>query len=606
MRPKKLIWQLYLSYLLIMGLPIIIVTWYAARSFSTFYMNQIASELTIRATLIGSQIEEHCGHNASSHDLDSLCKLLGKKTTTRYTVIAPSGKVLGDSEKNPDSMENHSNRSEIIAALAGKTGTSDRFSYTLHETMMYTAVPIYVGDSLVAVVRTALPVTAIKSTVSQLISGMILGIILLALFAALISFIISRKVSRPIESMKIGAQRFAAGDFNTKLQLSGNDETDKLAIALNEMANRLSTTITTITEQHTEVDAILSSMVEGVIAVDSQEKIITLNKAAATLFGIHQDQAPGKWIGEAVRNVEIREFLLKTLNADGYTEGEAVIFPAAAVGQSESERFLQLHGSVLRTSSGNCIGALVVINDISHIKKLENLRKDFVANVSHELRTPLTSIKGFAETLLAGSINAPDEAQRFLTIIVTQVDRLNTIVEDLLALSRIERETELAIVELKPGTVVDVLNGAIQTCTAKAQKKNIVLNLECDNNLTALMDRPLLEQAVVNLIDNAINYSEENKPVYINAVRDAQTHEIVMSVKDEGSGIAREHHDRLFERFYRVDKARSRKLGGTGLGLSIVKHIVLAHNGRVTVTSAPGSGSTFYIIIPDTAAKTDV
>jgi two-component system phosphate regulon sensor histidine kinase PhoR len=589
-----------------MGLPILIITWYAAHSFTTFYINQMAGELTIRAKLLGSQIEEHCArHSATTRDLDSLCKILGKKTTTRYTVIAPGGKVLGDSEKNPDSMENHANRTEVIAALSGKTGVSDRFSYTLQETMMYTAIPVYIGDSLAVVVRTSLPVTFIKSAVSQLISGMVLGIILLALFAAFISFVISRKVSRPIEAMKIGAQRFAAGDFNTKLQLSGNEETDKLAIALNEMANKLSMTITTITEQHTEVDAILSSMVEGVIAVDANEKIITLNKAAAALFGIRQNQAPGKWIGEAVRNVEIRDFLVKTLNADGYAEGEAVIFPPSSIGQVESERFLQLHGSVLRTASGQCIGALVVINDISHIKKLENLRKDFVANVSHELRTPLTSIKGFAETLLAGGMNAPDEAQRFLTIIVNQVDRLNTIVEELLALSRIERDTEQAALELKPAPIADVLTTAVQTCSAKAQKKNITLNVECEANLSAPMDRSLLEQAVVNLIDNAINYSDEDKNILIKASYLTGTNEIVLCVKDEGIGIAREHHDRLFERFYRVDKARSRKLGGTGLGLSIVKHIVLAHNGRVAVESSPGSGSAFYIILPGTA-KTQI
>jgi len=599
MRPKKLIWQLYFSYLLIMGLPIIIVTWYAAHSFNTFYINQIANELTIRATLIGSQIEEHCSRSISSHDLDSLCKLLGKKTSTRFTVIAPTGKVLGDSEKNPDSMENHGNRTEVIAALSGETGIADRFSYTLHETMMYTAVPVYIGDSLAAVVRTSLPITSIKSTVSHLVTGMIPVIMLLALFAALISFIISRKVSRPIEAMKIGAQRFAAGDFNTKLQLSGNEETDKLATSLNEMAQRLSTTIGAITEQNTEVDAILSSMVEGVIAVNPDEKIITMNKAAAALFGISHAQASGKWISEAIRNAEIRDFLVTTLKADGYTEGEAVMYPLASKEpHSTSERFLQLHGSVLRTSSGKCIGALVVINDITHIKKLENLRKDFVANVSHELRTPLTSIKGFAETLLTGGMSAPEEAQRFCTIIINQVDRLNTIVEDLLALSRIERDTEQAAVELTQGLVADVLNAAIQTCTAKAKKKNITLNMECETGITALMDRPLLEQAVVNLIDNAINYSDENKSILVRAAYDKNTNKIVLFVKDEGAGIASEHHDRLFERFYRVDKARSRKLGGTGLGLSIVKHIALAHNGQVAVESTPGTGSTFYIIFP--------
>lgn len=582
-----------------MGIPILIITSYAYRTFNTFYEKQTAEEIRIRAILIGSQLEEHIAHSSGQQGIDSLCKALAKETSTRFTVISPTGKVIGDSEKNPDSMENHSNRPEVVSALSGETGIADRFSYTLQKPMMYAAVPVYKDGRIAVVVRTAIPITSIKTALSTLFSPIMLAVGFMALLAALISFRISRNVSRPIETMKRGAQRFAAGDFSIRLPLSGNEETNLLAKALNEMAHTLNGTFSTITEQHTELDAILSSMTEGVIAVDGNEKIIMLNNAAAKLFNIDQHQAPGKWIGEAVRNVAIRAFLLKTLDAHGYIEGETIIFSSSTTSQfPDTERFLQLHGSPLSTASGKSIGALMVINDISQIKKLENMRKEFVANVSHELRTPLTSIKGFTETLVSGTMHTAEQTKRFLTIINGQVDRLTKIVEDLLSLSRIERDFEHNSIDLANDSICQVLRSAIETCTPKADEKHIGIECECDPGLTANIDRTLLELAVVNLIDNAINYSDPYKHIQVKAALDLPHGEVAISIQDEGIGIAPEHHERLFERFYRVDKARSRKLGGTGLGLAIVKHIVLAHGGHVGVESAPGSGSTFYMRVP--------
>lgn len=247
----------------------------------------------------------------------------------------------------------------------------------------------------------------------------------------------------------------------------------------------------------------------------------------------------------------------------------------------------------------------MVISDITRIKKLENIRQDFVANVSHELRTPLTSIKGFVETLSAGAMNDPIEARRFLGILSKQADRLNMIVEDLLSLSRIERDSQEKAIDLQEGRLLDIINASIEACAAKAQSKNISIECSCDPNITAKIERTLLEQAVVNLIDNAINYSNSDTHIrvqvgYSQANNSDAGSETVISVRDEGVGIAHEHLSRLFERFYRVDKARSRKMGGTGLGLSIVKHIVLAHGGRVDVQSSPGNGSVFFIYLPRT------
>ena len=600
MGPKKLIWQLYLSYLLIMGIPVLIITWYASRTFKEFYMARTTEDLKNKAILIGAQIEERFARS-SLNDIDSLCKVLAKKVTVRFTVISPSGKVLGDSEKDPDSMENHANRPEIIEALSGKTGVSNRLSYTLEEDMVYVAVPLTCAGKVCGVIRTALPTQSIKSALLNFYLRILWAVFFMALVAALLSFLVSRKVSLPIGAMKRGAQRFASGDFSVKLPLSGYEETDQLAAALNEMARTLHDTITGITTQRNELDAILSSMIEGVIAVDAEERIMTVNRAASMLFGMDPQRAAGKLIGEVLRNGEIQDFLVKTLSASGFIETETVLIEALPGKPTHTERILQLHGSALHNSEEKCIGALMVINDITQFKKLENMRKEFVANVSHELRTPLTSIKGFVETLLSGAMKNGVDTHRFLGIISGQVDRLTTIVEDLLALSKIEQDTEHNSLERAECRLAEVLNGAIETCAAKASQKQISMELQCSADFIVKIDRTLFEQAIVNLIDNAINYSDTNKRISVNALQDPATGETTVSVRDEGIGIAPEHLGRLFERFYRVDKSRSRKLGGTGLGLSIVKHIALAHGGRVAVDSMPGTGSTFYIILPRSA-----
>jgi two-component system, OmpR family, phosphate regulon sensor histidine kinase PhoR len=602
MWPRKLIWLLFFTYLLIMGIPAALITWYASDSYSKFYTQQVVEDLKARAYLIASQMEQHLASSAPANpaSIDSLCKTLSKKVHTRFTIIAPNGKVLGDSEKNPDSMENHANRQEIVAALGGATGVSDRYSYTLEQELMYVAVPVYYRGAVAQVVRTSFPVAVIKNALGKLYGRIGAAVLVMALVAALVSYLVSRSISAPIAAMKKGAQRFAGGDFATKLPVSGYEEAGDLAVGLNEMARQLNDRLGTITRQKNELDAVLSSMIEGVVAIDAEERIITINSAATDLFSIDREHSKGKWIGEALRNIEVQDFLLATLKAEGPAECE-LLLPVRGNGrgngaQKDAELFLQLHGSALRDGEARTIGALMVVNDITTIKRLENVRKDFVANVSHELRTPLTSVKGYVETLLSGALDNRAEAERFLSIISGQVDRINSIVEDLLSLSRIERDAERNAVELSPGALSEVVFTAADTCRHKASVKSISLEVSCDKTITAHMDKSLLEQAVVNLIDNAINYSEEKKTVWIKG--EAAGGEALISVRDEGIGIPQEHLERIFERFYRVDKARSRKLGGTGLGLSIVKHIVLAHKGRVTVESAVGKGSTFTITLP--------
>jgi two-component system phosphate regulon sensor histidine kinase PhoR len=299
-------------------------------------------------------------------------------------------------------------------------------------------------------------------------------------------------------------------------------------------------------------------------------------------------QVQGRSIQEAIRNADLQGFVQKCLKDGGPVEGD-LQFPGDPV------QYIQAHGSVIRDGEGRRIGAVVVLNDITRLKQLEDIRRDFVANVSHELKTPITSIKGFLETLQEGAIDDRENAGKFLSIMEKQTDRLNAIIEDLLSLSRIEQHVEKKSVILREASVAEVVDAAASACVERAQEKDITIKTDCEE-VVGRINPTLLEQALINLVDNAVKYSEPESTVTIRCSRSGS--EILLEVEDQGCGIPKEHHSRIFERFYRVDKARSRQIGGTGLGLAIVKHIVLAHCGRVTLDSAPGKGTTFSIHLP--------
>ncbi|MHB8079203.1 MAG: ATP-binding protein, partial [Candidatus Krumholzibacteriia bacterium] len=345
--------------------------------------------------------------------------------------------------------------------------------------------------------------------------------------------------------------------------------------------------------QRGEREAVLASMLEGVLAVDGEERVIVLNLAAARLLRVEIPRALGRPLGEVARNADLRRFVGGVLAARAAREGEFRLDDPARAG---SERIMQAHGTVLRDGAGSGIGALVVLNDVTRLRRLETVRREFVANVSHELKTPITAIKGFVETLLEGEAKDRAETLRFLEVVARQADRLNAIIEDLLTLSRIEQEETGDGIALAATAVCGPLQAALLACEPLAREREIPVTLDCAPDLEARVNAALLEQAVINLVDNALKYSEAGRPVLVAAMRTAAGLEI--RVRDGGCGIAREHLPRLFERFYRVDRGRSRRQGGTGLGLAIVKHIVKAHGGTVGVESAPGEGSTFTIVIP--------
>ena len=586
---KRLLWQLYPAFLLIIVISVSGVAWYSSHSFRTFYLNQVTENLRSHAHLIEDQISDYL--TAQKFDqIDALCKRIGSVSSTRVTVILPGGKVIGESnpDVNVEDIGNHSYRPEVESAFKTGIGQHQRLSETLNKKMVYLAIAVKRDGEVIAIIRTSLSVVSIDETLKSIYERLFIAGAIIAVCAAIVSLAISKKISSPVEQMTEVARHFASGKLDLRLSMPKAAELADLAGALNKMAQQLDARIDTITEERSQIQAILSSMIEGVLAVDSSGHIVSVNDAAAELLGIDAEGTYGLNVEEVVRNSELQRYIQDTLENRSVPE-DVFIY-------SDSGRSIQLYGSALTDNKGNRSGAVLVLHDITRTKRLEEIRRDFVANVSHELKTPVTSIKGFVETLLDGSAVDPDQNQRFLEIILKHSNRLNAIIEDLLTLSRLEEGTEKRMLSFERTQIKPTLESAIELARVKADQKNITVELVCGNNITVNMNAPLIEQAVLNFVDNAIKYSQDNSKISVSA--DVIDNEVAIKVSDQGCGIPKEHLGRIFERFYVVDKGRSRKLGGTGLGLSIVKHIAQVHGGYLKVESVLGKGSTFEIHLP--------
>ena len=483
-------------------------------------------------------------------------------------------------------MDNHADRPDVKMALTGGGGASGKIS----DTMIYSAVPVKRDGVVVGVVRVGMSTLTLDRTLKKIQADIAIGWLILAALAISAGMFVSRRITSSLEIVTQGAQRFAEGNLGHKIPPTDSVETDQLAEMLNQMASQWDEKINPILIRRSEQEAVLSSMMEGVLAVDTEEKLISINQTAAKLFNVNPDQAQGRHIQEVVRNTLLYQFVLRALSSRQIVEDDI------ALRDDGGERLLQVRGTSLQDAQKKDFGALIVLNDVTRLRRLETVRRDFVANVSHELKTPITSIKGWVETLLDEGLKDSDQSMQFLRIIAKQANRLNAIIEDLLSLSRIEQETETAGIATEKANIREVIQAAVMVCNAKAVEKQLTIKIKCDDDKRADINPPLLEQALVNLIDNAIKYSEPAKAIHIEVAE--SKHDVVIGVKDEGCGIPEDHLPRLFERFYRVDKARSRKLGGTGLGLAIVKHIAHAHSGTVSVESVFGKGSLFSIHLP--------
>ena len=590
MRNKiRLVYQLFPSYLLITLASLLAMSWYMVNFTRQFYLERTRVDLELSGQMLEKQVIRLLAP-LDELAMDQLCKDAAGQAETRITVILPDGRVVGDSEENPASMANHGDREEIQTAFKGDVGASVRYSDTLKMEMMYVARPLKVGSQIIGVMRTSIPVTAIDERIGAIRLRIALGALLVALLASAVSWYISRRISIPIERMRDGARRFATGDLYHRLPLPVTREFSALAESMNQMAAQLQQRIDEINSQRRKTEAVLSSMREGVIATDMGQRVISINQAASTLFATPMDSVHGRSVMEVIRNHEFSEIMDRSLSTGESIEADILYH------HNNRERNYNIQCTPLVDVTKKRMGGLVVISDVTQLRRLENMRRDFAASVSHEIKTPLTAIKGFVETLRTDDLDDGEETRRFLEIIDRHVDRLAAIIDDLMQLSRIEQDAEIQQIGLERARIDEVLQAAMDVCRESIRSKDIDVHIDCATDLTGFIDATLLEQAAVNLLDNAIKYSPEQSIIRIEAQN--KDNEIQIRFIDQGMGIGRKHLSRLFERFYRVDKARSRKLGGTGLGLAIVKHIANAHGGTVSVESELGKGSIFTLHLP--------
>ena len=595
MKKKHLFWLLLPSYWILMVIAILVVISYAFHSTKSLYFHTLEKDIETRADLLSEQVRPLI-EQSDYAGIDALCKRKrsGQSAETRFTVILPDGTVVGDSDEEPDKMEYHGNRLEIIQALEGNVGMDKRYSRTVGIKMIYLAIPLSDGNQeILCAVRASLPMNAIEAELHTLTQRIVVASLLTGLLAMVICIFVVRRITFPLRGMSSAARQFANGDFHHRIPAQQALELDQLAEALNTMSDQLNVTLSTLSQQRNEQSAVLSSLNEGVLAIDKRERIIHMNRVAGDILGIDHENTKHLMMEQAVRYANLQEFIKALLGSMKPNARDLTL-------RGTTEKQIQAIGTALLNDSGTAIGALVVLRDITQLRHLETVRSDFVANVSHELKTPITSIKGFVETLLSDDWDHDAETKRFLDIICQQAGRLNAIIDDLLTLSRLEQKD--GHVMTSSCNLAETIESAIYLCQLQATKKNIKIDMVCPPDLDLNINAPLLEQALVNLIINAVKYSDPETKVLVLA--EQQDSKVVIYVKDEGFGIEHKHLDRLFERFYRVDTARSRKMGGTGLGLSIVKHIVQAHKGHIRVESRIGEGSTFIITLPVSSTET--
>jgi two-component system phosphate regulon sensor histidine kinase PhoR len=507
---------------------------------------------------------------------------VAKGSGVRMTLIDAGGVVIADSEVSPKGLallENHADRPEVAAALAGRVGRDQRVSGSVGRSLLYVAVPVPGGVVRVAAdsVRVEAEVAALEGALAAAgIVGLALAAVLAVAFAALLT--------RRVHELREVVRGIAAGNLSQRLPWRSGNELGAIAGALDEMAEQLRRRLAQANDEQERLRAVLQGMVEGVLVLDRGGRVILANPRLRELFGVW-GSVEGRPVLEVIRRAEVEAAL-----------DEALLSPDPVVRElhlaADGGRHLEMQAARF-PAHGALLGTVAVFHDVSEIYRLEGIRRDFVANVSHELRTPLTAIRGFAETLRGSEVSA-EQRRQYLDVILRHADRLTALIEDLLELSRIEGGTrELA---LEPIDAAALARGLIQDLKPRLDAKRLHAEVRAEPAPRALGDRRALEQILLNLLDNAIKYSEPGGRIEIFVSGSAAG--VRVDVSDTGIGIPEADRARIFERFYRVEKARSRDLGGTGLGLAIVKHLVQSHDGEVFVSSREGQGSTFSVRLP--------
>ncbi len=599
MMKRVLFWRVFLPYLVIVPILFLSLDLYLSSVIRDSFISKLRDSLAIQGRLIAILIPP-----IFSENLDAFSREYKEKTGARITIIESSGRVVGDSDESSERMENHLDRPEIQEALTTGIGTSIRFSKTLLKNFFYLAMRLGKGSEENGFLRLSVPLQDMERAVLLVRTRILLASVLTLLLVLLIGLLQTRRITKSVEEIAVFLKEVAAGNLDRRLFLKEKGVIGELVYHINTMAQELKTKLTECKEERHIVGAILASMLDGFMLIDTKGSVVLCNEAVKTIFGI-EGAAEGRSLMETLKNPSLVELFTRVLEKEETMSREIQVVRPKELNLMATAVPFYSHGEKEKIS-----GVVLSLHDITRLKLLEEMRKDFVANVSHEMKTPITAIKGFAETLLEGAIDDRENTCKFLTTIRNHSERLDFLVSDLLTLSRIE----LGDIKIEKRAVSpeDVIDAVFTTLSDKAERKGLYLVADISEQAGDIMaDRDRLVQILLNLVDNGIKFTDEGGVVVGVEVRkgvsiqgkegeQGDTEELTeIYVQDTGIGIPKKDLPRLGERFYRVDRARSRDLGGTGLGLAIVKHLVKAHGWDMKIESTYGWGTKVRIFVHD-------
>jgi two-component system phosphate regulon sensor histidine kinase PhoR len=580
---RSIQWRITIWFVLLVIVSMVVLGAYLTSSVRNNQLDSLSIQLENEARITAeASLPDFAGQESGS-DIDALAKKLGSQIDARITIIALDGTVLGDSNEDPATMENHATRPEIQDALASGIGESTRYSTTLGTRMMYVAVPITSESEIVGVARVALPLTQVESSVNSIIVIIIIDMAITAMLVILAAWLITRVTTRPIRELTKASREIASGEFGHKITVGTKDESGQLAHAFNEMSLRLKEMLATVSEDRTRLTGILDNMADGVLLADAEGNIVLTNNAARGLLNIGDKDTEGRPLIEVVREFEFNDLL-----SAGLKTGQERI---AQFESSTSNRFLRVIAIPFVDERPG--GALLLIQDLTEVRSLQTMRREMVGNISHEFRTPLAAIKAMVETLQDGAVDDREAAKDFLSRIEVEVDRMTQLVAELTELSRIETgKAELKLESLD-------LNGLVEEVIAQlkpqAERQNLSLETALADDLHAIpADKERLRQVMVNLIHNAIKFNRPGGSIKVRT--ELSEGSVLVEVSDTGIGIASDDLPHIFGRFYKADKSRAGH--GSGIGLAIAKHVVESHGGEIRVISEEGKGTTFTIRLP--------
>lgn len=550
------------------------------------YLANLETRLTREAYLVADMTRFRAGDGWAQRSYSDICTAAARDSATRVTIIDSRGAVLGDSEVDPSTLDNHSSRPEVYIALQGQAGVDIRYSDTLAMNMLYVAIP-FSNDEDSGAVRLALPLAELQAIYSKALTGILLATFLCGLIAVLLGLWLAQRFSQPVKDITRAVKDLAGGNLRRRISVHSGDEIEELAHAFNDMAQHIEKNIDEVTEVRNYLQAILDNTVNGVLMIGRDDRVVYANPVSASLLALG-NEIPGKKYVEIITTYELLA-MIDEVKQNGQSIKRSIAL------HTLGGRIIEANALPLYDSSISVRDILVILNDITEIKHLEQVRKDFVANVSHELKTPVASISGFAETLLAEGGKDPVTTQEFIRIMYKETQRLSRLINDLLELSQLEADAFK--LQRRQVDLNRLVEDAVTRMATTASFRNIEINYFHPDTAVQLNSDPgLIDLILINLLDNAVNYSTDGGRVEV-GLEDLGD-KVKISVKDNGIGIPARDITRIFERFYRVDKARTRKTGGTGLGLSIVKHIAENLNGQVAAESTEGRGSAFYVTLP--------